>query len=70
MRLRVVELIPPAVATGLAGAGANHGAPVDEFCDTVYPRVVTGNIPEVGLALSAWLGFQCAFSPKTWSDGR
>lgn len=50
--LRVVELIPPAVATGLAGPGANHGAPVDEFCDAVFPQIVTGNTPEVGFGMT------------------
>src|SRR4051812_46452820 len=34
---RVVELIPPAVATQLAGPGPNHGADPEEFCDTVFP---------------------------------
>jgi uncharacterized oxidoreductase len=32
----VVELIPPAVQTGLAGPGATHGAPLDAFCDQVF----------------------------------
>ena len=34
--IRVVELIPPAVQTGLSGSGAPHGAPLDEFCDSVF----------------------------------
>ncbi len=34
--LRVIELIPPAIQTGLAGPGATHGAPLNEFCDTVF----------------------------------
>jgi len=37
--LRVVELIPPAIQTGLAGPGATHGAPVNEFCDAVFPEL-------------------------------
>jgi uncharacterized oxidoreductase len=32
----VVELIPPAVQTALAGPGATHGAPLDAFCDQVF----------------------------------
>ena len=39
--LRVVELIPPAVQTGLAGPGASaHGAPLDAFCDEVFPALL------------------------------
>ena len=40
--LRVVELIPPAVQTGLAGPGAGHGAPLEEFCDTVFAELIRG----------------------------
>jgi uncharacterized oxidoreductase len=40
--LRVVELIPPAIRTGLAGPGAMHGAPLDEFCDAVYSSLFWG----------------------------
>lgn len=46
-RCQVVELIPPAVATGLAGPGAAHGADPDEFCDAVFP-LLDGSRPEVG----------------------
>lgn len=35
----VSEPVPPAVATGLAGPGQAHGADVDEFCDSVFPRL-------------------------------
>ncbi|MGI5505492.1 SDR family NAD(P)-dependent oxidoreductase [Lentzea sp. CA-135723] len=45
--VRVVELIPPAVATELAGPGQSHGAGLDEFCDTVFPQL-DGSRPEVG----------------------
>jgi uncharacterized oxidoreductase len=40
--IAVVELIPPAVQTALAGAGANHGAPLNEFCDQVFAELQTG----------------------------
>ncbi|SEL33245.1 uncharacterized oxidoreductase [Chitinophaga rupis] len=43
---RVAELIPPAVQTTLAGAG--HGAPLDDFCDTVFPKLSDDSITEVG----------------------
>jgi uncharacterized oxidoreductase len=32
----VVELIPPAVQTALAGPSTTHGAPLDAFCDQVF----------------------------------
>jgi uncharacterized oxidoreductase len=37
--VRVVELIPPAMRTGLAGPGATHGAPLSDFCDAVFPEL-------------------------------
>ncbi len=37
---RVVEIVPPAVKTSLAGPGLNHGAAVDDFCDAVYNKLV------------------------------
>jgi uncharacterized oxidoreductase len=43
----VVELIPPAIRTGLAGPGAVHGAPLDEFCDTVFADL-SGDAETVG----------------------
>jgi uncharacterized oxidoreductase len=43
-----VELIPPAVQTGLAGPGATHGAPLDEFCDEVFPALQQGDTDTVG----------------------
>ncbi len=53
---RVVELIPPAVATGLAGPGRAHGADLDEYCDTVFP-LLDGTRPEVGYGPTALTGF-------------
>jgi uncharacterized oxidoreductase len=47
--LRVVELVPPAVRTALGGPGASaHGAPLDEFCDEVFPELVRADRGEVG----------------------
>ncbi len=43
----VTELIPPAVATALAGPGQAHGADLDAFCDAVFPRIERGEA-EVG----------------------
>jgi uncharacterized oxidoreductase len=47
-QVRVVELIPPAVRTALAGPGATHGAPLDEFCDEVFPALERGDMEVVG----------------------
>jgi uncharacterized oxidoreductase len=41
--VRVVELVPPAVATGLAGGGVDVGT----FCDAVFPRL-DGSTDQVG----------------------
>ncbi|MEW9532403.1 SDR family oxidoreductase [Microbispora sp. NPDC049125] len=43
----VTELIPPAVATDLAGPGTAHGADVDEFCDAAFTGIDEGR-EEVG----------------------
>jgi uncharacterized oxidoreductase len=50
---RVVELIPPAVRTALAGPGATHGAPLDEFCDTVFAALEQPDVDEVGFGVTA-----------------
>jgi uncharacterized oxidoreductase len=49
---RVAELIPPAVQTGLAGPGLNHGAPLNEFCDAVFAKLIQEDI-NVGFGPSA-----------------
>ncbi|WP_413754833.1 SDR family NAD(P)-dependent oxidoreductase [Streptomyces sp. MMBL 11-3] len=49
---RVVEPIPPAVATQLAGPGPKNGADPDEFCDMVYP-LLDGSHPTVGFGPTA-----------------
>jgi uncharacterized oxidoreductase len=54
--VRVVELIPPAVATALAGPGQAHGADLDDFCDAVFP-MLDGSHPEVGFGPTAAPGF-------------
>lgn len=50
--IRVTELIPPAVATGLAGPGNNHGVDLEEFCNSVFPRI-TASQDEVGFGPTA-----------------
>lgn len=50
--VRVIELIPPAVATPLMSQADRHGADVDEFCDTVFPGL-DGSAEEVGFGPTA-----------------
>ena len=45
---KIVEIIPPAVKTALAGPGAAHGAPLDEFCDATFAALTEGNSLEIG----------------------
>jgi len=51
--IRVKELIPPAVATRLAGPAAKHGAPLDDFCNTVFPALVNEETEEIGYGMTA-----------------
>lgn len=44
----VVEIIPPAVSTALAGPGATHGAPLDKFADTVFAKLTETDADEIG----------------------
>jgi len=53
--VRVVELVPPAVATDLAGPGHHHGVPVDDFVDAAFAGIERGDT-EVGYAATADLG--------------
>jgi uncharacterized oxidoreductase len=45
---RVVELIPPAVKTSLAGVGLQHGVLLDDFCDAVFPKLFEDGIIDIG----------------------
>lgn len=45
---KVVELIPPAVQTALAGPGLNHGAALNDFCDKVFKELMTGDKDAIG----------------------
>jgi uncharacterized oxidoreductase len=55
---RAVELIPPAVATELAGLENKHGAPVDDFCDTVYAALLDNSKNEIGYGVTDSPAFQ------------
>jgi uncharacterized oxidoreductase len=50
---QVIEIIPPAIRTALAGPGATHGAPLDEFCDTVFAALSQGDAFEIGFGATA-----------------
>jgi uncharacterized oxidoreductase len=54
---RVVEIIPPAVRTGLAGPGATHGAPLDEFCNAVFSALSVPDMMEIGFGVTAGEAF-------------
>jgi uncharacterized oxidoreductase len=45
---RVVELIPPAVLTNLAGNSQPHGADLDAFCDNVFQSLLIDDLETVG----------------------
>jgi len=62
---RVVELIPPAVATGLAGPEHTHGAPLDDFCDTVYPALLDDDTNEIGYGTTDSPAFQTQIHAAT-----
>ena len=46
--IKVVELVPPAVQTGLAGPGNKHGASIEEFCDSVFADLKTQHRTQIG----------------------
>jgi uncharacterized oxidoreductase len=54
---RVVEIIPPAVRTALAGPGATHGAPLDEFCNAVFSALSVPDMMEIGFGVTAGEAF-------------
>jgi uncharacterized oxidoreductase len=62
---RVVELIPPAVATGLAGPGDTHGAPLDDFCDTVFPALSSGADEVIGYGMTDSPAFRTRMQAAT-----
>ncbi|WP_158809293.1 SDR family NAD(P)-dependent oxidoreductase [Beijerinckia sp. L45] len=80
-RIAVKELIPPAVATKLAGTGATHGVPLDEFCDAVFTALVESDELEIGFGMTAtdafaahrdiqremFKGFAARFPVKTYA---
>jgi uncharacterized oxidoreductase len=43
------------VGTTLAGPGSEHGAPLEEFCDTVFAGLVRGGVDVMGFGATAGL---------------
>jgi uncharacterized oxidoreductase len=54
---RVVEVIPPAVRTGLLGPGSTHGAPLDDFCDAIFAALTRDGADEIGYGMTATPAF-------------
>jgi uncharacterized oxidoreductase len=50
---RVVEVIPPAVRTELAGPDAVHGALLDDFCDAIFNALPSNEVEEIGYGVTA-----------------
>jgi uncharacterized oxidoreductase len=50
---KVIEIIPPAIRTALAGPGATHGAPLDDFCDSIFAALSDGDAIEIGYGATA-----------------
>lgn len=51
--VRVVEIIPPAVQTGLTATGVTHGVDLDAFCDTIFAGLEAGQADEIGFGMTA-----------------
>ncbi|TLV03992.1 SDR family NAD(P)-dependent oxidoreductase [Dyadobacter luticola] len=47
----VIELIPPAIATNLAG-NSSHGADLDEFCDSVFNKLFNSETETIGYGIT------------------
>lgn len=47
-RCKVIELVPPAVQTALAGPGFSHGVPLEDFCDHVFHEITAGKNRKIG----------------------
>jgi uncharacterized oxidoreductase len=50
---KVIEIIPPAVRTALAGPNATHGVSLDDFCNTIFADLNAGECDEMGYGMTA-----------------
>lgn len=62
-KCRVVELIPPAVKTTLAGLVANHGVDTDVFCDSVFEVLTNSGATEIGFGPTAGMSVKINDKP-------
>ena len=60
---RVVELIPPAVRTGLGGSDLGHGVPLDDFANAVFQELGSGDKDEIGYGPTSSPRFEEAARP-------
>ncbi|WP_395068036.1 SDR family oxidoreductase [Paraburkholderia silvatlantica] len=50
--VKVAEIVPPAIRTALGGPGATHGAPLDDFCDSIFAALSAGDVSEIGYGVT------------------
>jgi uncharacterized oxidoreductase len=62
---RVVELIPPAVQTNLAGGNTTHGVTLDEFADNVFAKLTTDGVNEAGYGQTENISVEISGKPHT-----
>ncbi|MDJ1496191.1 SDR family NAD(P)-dependent oxidoreductase [Cytophagaceae bacterium DM2B3-1] len=60
---KVIELIPPAVQTGLAGLDAPHGVDLNDFCKAVFLKLTEGDTTEIGYGPTADLVSELSGKP-------
>ncbi|MEF2072120.1 SDR family oxidoreductase [Consotaella aegiceratis] len=60
---RVVEIVPPAVQTGLAGPDASHGAPLDDFAAAVFQKLAQTEDDTIGFGMTDTDAFHVAAAP-------
>ncbi|TPW31813.1 SDR family NAD(P)-dependent oxidoreductase [Martelella alba] len=60
---RVVEIAPPAVQTALAGPGASHGVPLNDFADAIFARLTETEEDFIGYGMTDSEAFHAAAEP-------
>jgi len=64
MLIKTIEILPPAISTGLAGPRINHGAPLQNFCDTIFPQIINASTDEIGYGPTDTEEFKKAQEPN------
>ena len=62
---RVVELVPPAVQTALAGPGNTHGADLETFADQVFAMLTASNTKIIGYGPTADIAVSIFGKPQS-----